>query len=440
MPRKSKPPEPHAWQKSLSRLPRRAELVIEGGKRQLGLYIRENRQTLQPQLALWVQGDSEFVRATRVISPSESADDGITQALEALVEAIAAPMPVPILPTPQPGLPSKVVVNDKALAEAAHDLLAPLGILVEYAAHIPAFEEAFLDLSAALGATGDGPPEPFEWDIDEELLLPLYAAASYWRRAPWDYLGSDLPISIELGSYGPQPGVDTLYAVVLGNAGEVFGVAFYYALEAFERTIRQGMERMARGAAEGAYDVDEDDEIGNMIELMRQAGAPVDDVPPDELRRMVGGMMEAQGLSTVGTAREDQADEEEYLSAIEDNLVVYFDTTEDSDPFYLEWLADRKLKYSSKDTVPSFHRMVEHAGPVNPGRQEVVALTLALESLSDFFSTQRRAIVRRYPPDFIVLPRTGTDRIEHTASVNDPKAGAKRLEVRVSLPAEGYLP
>lgn len=439
--RAPRPPDPAAWKKKLARLPRRAGLVIEGGKRPLSLYIRENRKTVQPQLALWLQANDGFVRGVRVISPAEGGDAGVAEALDVLVQAMTSPTPVPGVfgRGPERGLPEKVLVNEPSLAEAARDLLTPLDVSVEYVERLPAFEDAFQDLSAALGAREDGPPEPFEWDIDEALLPPLYtAAANYWRQAPWEYLGSDLPISVELGRYGPQPGVDTLYAVPLGNAGEVFGVAFYFSLEAFERTMQSGMERMVADVSE---DVGEGDEIDSMIEMMRQMGAPVDEVPPEELRRMVGEMMKAQGLSTGGQGGEVQMNDEEFLSAIEDSMVVYFDTKEESDPFYIEWLTDGKLmKHTTRDAVPSFHRLVERTGPARPGREEVLALTVAVQALSQFFSAKRSAILRRYPPDFIVLPSAATDRIEHIAVVKDPQERGKQLEVRVSLPAEGYLP
>ncbi len=438
MPRTPKPIGRAAWQKTLARLPRRPQLVIVGGTRPLGLYIRENHQTLQPQVAIWLETETEYIRAVQTLSPTVTTEESLNQALEALVAALAHPVPVPRPGAPQPGLPAKVVVNEAALAEAARDLLAPLGIPVEYAEQIPAFDAAFQTMSDALGAREEGPPEPFAWEVDEAVLPPLYAAAaSYWRRAPWEYLGSDLPISIELGRYGPEAGVDTLYAVVLGNGGEVFGVAFYYALAGFERTLQQGLERWEEGEPE-TEDAATSAAIDEMIELLRQEGAPVDDVPPDELRRMVGSMLAAQeGGAEDG---DDPASEEEYLASIEHSLVVYFDTAEDSDPFYREWVADHKLKLPARDAVPSFHRMVEHSGPIRPTRQEVVALTVALDALNAFFSAQRWSILLRYPPGLIVLPRTRTDRIEYVTRVNDPQVRGRKLEVRVSLPAADYTP
>ncbi len=451
----------------LAALPRNSKLVIEGGKRPLGIYIRENKQAVQPQVALWVEAGSGFVRAVQVINPIQSSDDGITEALQSLVECLARPAGTPLalarpLPSPEPGLPEKIVVNDPALAEAAHNLFAPLEIPVEYAEHLPNFEEAFRDMSAALGAKGDGgegPPEPFEWETDEDLLPSLYkAAGSYWRRAPWDYLGSDVPIAIELGQHGPQPGVETLYAVVLGNAGEVFGAAFYYSLEAFERTLQQGEERMEREEAEGAEGaegaIDEqagkaDQRVDELIKMMRQAGAPVDDVPPEALRRMLASMMEAQGLSAEdgeeegagglgsvgGLGEGEPTDEEEYLEAIEDSLLLYFDPEDASDPTYLDWLAGRKLKYASREAVPSFHRLVEHSGPVRPSDQEVKALTLAIEALNQFFSAHRALLDY---PDMGVYPLMMAGRLSYTAHIGEAKAKADRLAVKISLPPEGY--
>lgn len=439
MPKTPKPLGRAAWQKTLARLPRQPHLVIVGGTRPLGLYIRENRQTFQPQIALWLETETEYIRAVQTLAPTLTAEEQLDQALEALVAALTRPAPVPRPDAPQPGLPAKVVVNEAALAEAARDLLAPLGVSVEYADEIPAFDAAFQAMSDALGAREDGPPEPFAWEVDEAVLPPLFAAAaSYWRRAPWAYLGSDLPISVELGPYGPEAGVDTLYAVVLGNGGEVFGVAFYYALAGFERTLEGGLERWEEEEEPEPEDAVTGAAIDEMIELLRQEGAPIDGVPPDELRRMVGSMLAAQEDGAEVEA--DPMDAEEYLASIEHSLVIYFDTAEDSDPFYQEWVADHKLKLAARNAVPSFHRMVEHSGPIRPTRQEVVAMTVALEALNAFFSVQRWSILLRYPPGLIVLPRLETDRIEYVARVPDPQARGQKREVRVRLPAADYTP
>src|SRR5438270_11165707 len=170
----------------LARLPRRSDLVIEGGKRPLGVFIRENDQTIQPQLALWLDAQSGFIRGTAMINPLESTDGGIGEALAALVDAgtnpvvapLAAPerddgaartggkLPVRLQPPP-PGLPARIVVDDAALAEAARTIFTPLDVPVEVSEHLPAFEEAFDSVAPFLGARPDAePPQPFSWEID----------------------------------------------------------------------------------------------------------------------------------------------------------------------------------------------------------------------------------------------------------------------------------
>ena len=130
-------------------LPHRADLILEGGKRAAGIYVREGDQTIGLELALWVDAESGIVRAASApISPLESVDGGLTEALTALVAALAGPFPmlpvggeVELVPTTgrgkrdqearrslaEPALPGLVRVNDEALAAAARDMLAPLG-------------------------------------------------------------------------------------------------------------------------------------------------------------------------------------------------------------------------------------------------------------------------------------------------------------------------
>src|SRR5437879_4661308 len=98
---KSKTPKPGGERgalEQLAKLPRRPELVIEGGKRTVGIYVRENRQSYQPQMALWREADSGFIRAAQVIDPSEADDGGVGDALRVLVNALAAQGPGSLQP------------------------------------------------------------------------------------------------------------------------------------------------------------------------------------------------------------------------------------------------------------------------------------------------------------------------------------------------------
>lgn len=373
----------------LGRLERRPDLVIEGGLRPLGIYVREKGQTLQPQVALWLDAQSGFIRGTRVVEPGAPAGESASEALDALVESLITPVVAPSGPPPPtihlPGgavapprltappaaLPARIRVNDAALAAAARAIFDPLGVAVEQASEMPAFDAAFQEMSLALGANPDpdaGPPEPFSWQIDPALLPPLYAAASrYARRAPWDYMPDHPPLAVTLGEAGPQPGVETLYASIMGGGGQVTGIAFYYSLDDFQQVLQRG--------AEMEPPVYDDAEIDAAITMLRQAGAPIDGLPPDEMREAVAAFLD------MTNGGEGQTVEEQIH---EHSLVFFLEDRDETDPTYIDWLKERGLKVS-RNNVPFFLRTVPGATPHPPNERETRALTLAIDLIERFF-------------------------------------------------------
>jgi hypothetical protein len=303
------------------------------------------------------------------------------------------------------GVPGRVVVNDEALAQAARKFLEPLHVQVDYSAEIPAFDAAFESLAEYMGADGSPePPQPFTWEIDQKLMPPLFnAAANYYKRSPWEYLGDEPPLMVQLGDYGPEEGTRTVYVSVLGGAGAVQGAVIYYSLEAMHRMAERGQELLPGEA-----------EIDEAIEAMRQAGAPIQDVPPDQLRLLVGQMLAEQG--PVG---------EKLAETVEDGLVGFFDPEDERDPTYLDWLEDHKIKYS-KQAVPMFLRIVAGGKAQPPSAREARALTLTFEALSQFFAQNRRMLERG------MFPEEG---LKHQARV---ELGGQPIMVEVSYPPEGY--
>lgn len=432
----------------LQRLPRLNELVIEGGKRPLGVFFRENKQTVQPQIILWIDSANGFIRATQIINPNDTQDGGLNEGLASLVKAMTGPfMALPTSPmlepevtgngkvlsleahratkkngakkeagsqSPQPGLPARIRINDPALAEAAAQMLAPYNIPVEYQETLPAFEEVFAALSEGIGLDDPEaePPVPFEWEIEDESVFPplFKAAASLWRRQPWEYMPGDIPLAVKLDKYGPDPKTKTLYASIMGSGGVVTGAAFYFSAEAYKRTLAQGQSQTI-----------DDEKLDELIEMMRQAGAPVDGVPPEMLREMVGQIAGPElGLDS----------DEEAIMKMEDSLVVYFDDSEEVDPTYLEWLAEHKLKYASREAIPTFHRLVKGSGPRPLNPREVKALTMSLEAINEFFSTYRFMLEEYQSP--------GPGGFQHTSHVGEARSKADRTPVEVNFPAKGY--
>lgn len=426
----------------LSKLPRRPDFVLEGGKRTLGIFIRENKEYVQPQVVLWVDGKNGFVRGVNLIAPSQTKDNGVSEALETLVSAMTGPFMVPPTPTqimpgrgkgkkgenplkPQPGLPGKIVVNDEGLADAVREMLGSLNIAVEVSQEQPAFNEAFQAMSEAMGADETAePPKPFSWDVDATLLPSLFnAVASYTRAAPWRYMGSDVPVMLKLGeNNGPEAGVDSLFACIMGIGGEVTGIAFYYSMEAFERTLAAGQD---------LPEIDLDDpRIDQAIEAMRKGGAPVDNVPTEELRYMVAGIL-AQNLDDEGD--EDDEGEGDFLEKVEDALVLYLEEVDEVDPTYLEWLDERRLKYPSKQAVPFFMRALKGGEVRQPNENEVKSLILALDALTQFCNKNQRTLEQG------LLPEEG---LNFTAQVRGAgekgKTAAQIATVEVTFPPPGF--
>src|SRR5579863_1052327 len=78
----------------LDRLPRVDGLVIEGGMRPLSVFVRENRRTVQPKVAIWLDAASGFIRASRLLASDDlDSDDGVGATLAVLREALTGPFP-----------------------------------------------------------------------------------------------------------------------------------------------------------------------------------------------------------------------------------------------------------------------------------------------------------------------------------------------------------
>jgi len=410
-------------EQALARLPRHPDLVIEGGKREMGIYTRDGDVLVRPHIALWVDAASGFVLATTLINPEQSPDMGVSEALEALLSAIAPsaqpnrpsatgagrlgqPTVFPGLlgPGPAGGLPERVRVADADLAAAVGAVLGPLGVAVEHTAELPAFEAVYQSFAERMGGEDAEPPEPFAWDIDPAVAAPLYkAAARYARRAPWELLLDHPPLAVELGAAGPEPGVETLYASILGAGEEVFGVACYYSDEGYRRTA-------SRGDTVGPSEED----IDMTLALLERTGLPIDTISPGEMRDIVADV--------TGTG----LDEQQLREAMEDCLVLFLEDEEDIDPTYLDWLDARGVTFASRQDVPSINRTMRGGENRLPNAREARAFTLALEGLNGFIS-KHRALLETAD----AAPGTLT----HTTRVGE---GRDRTPVTVTAPAPGF--
>lgn len=436
--------------RALARLKIDPDLILEGGIATLQVWVREDDTLHQPLISLWLDPVRHVIKAHTIVSPSTSTDNGRGEALAALIQACTRPFTLPELPmpstplaltagvntpdlanqivntsamptTPTPALPARIRVNDAQLADTMRTVFEPLGVDIEYAPELPKVNEALTELTEAMGGPQNEPPRPFEWDLSNDALEPLFAAAAaYWRRKPWEYLDDYPPVVIQLGENGPRPDVPALYASILGAAEEVFGVALYYSADALDSLVQRGEEMLPPLEIEDAL-------LDELAQMLQASGVPIEDLSRADLRSFAGELMGAAGLQAP-TA--DQA-----RDMVEDSLTVFFSPASETDPTYLEWIAAHNLKYPSKQGVPSFLSMSkqqEHGRL--PNEREARALTLALDALAHFCKMHRRSL-ESGPGPFITMQKLlGMPETEMPVLDAAPviELGGARIEVPVS--------
>jgi hypothetical protein len=329
-------------------------------------------------VALWLDSANGLVRSYRMLTPEASPAEALTEAVEGLVEALASPS----VTGGAPGLPASVRVDDPALVGRVRALLDPLGVPTELVPSLPLLDEVAASLDTHLGGQpGAPPPQPFTWNVDPALLSALYeAAAAYARRAPWEYMADYPPVGVALGKDGPQGNVRTLYGCVLGAAGMVQGIAFYYSLAGLDRTMDRS-DAMA-AADELREAVVQDTLIDALRAELERSGAPMDRIPPEMLRAAAAELAEEM--------------EAEEGPPMENAVAAYFDTAEDSDPTYLDWLQERGLPLASRNAMPTFVRTRRNGEPRLPTDREVRALTLALQAVNGFLTRFRRRLATHF--------------------------------------------
>jgi hypothetical protein len=360
--------------KRLARLPRHPGTTIVGGRRALQAEVQDGKDRIHPQVVVWMEEESQMMLGTGIVALERSADEGVTEAIEMLVQGLVDAA------DEGAGLPGKIVVTDAALVPGLEASFAPYQVAVEQVESLPLLDRMFAYLLESLGFTAEGePPPPFAWDLPENALAPLYvAAARLWRRAPWSYLLDHPTIAVSLGEHGPAPGIDTLHASILGAAGTVYGVACYTSVEAFEAAAHAGIDLAEH----------ENDLLDEALDFLREHGLPVDQIPQEIVRQMVAPILE----KTI--------DEEGDFDPIhQDALVCYFDDREEIDPTYLSWMQDHNLKPPSRHGVPTFLRTLPEGEPRVLDECEARALTLAIEAICQFCSHFRSRLESEAPAE-----------------------------------------
>lgn len=122
--------------------------------------------------------------------------------------------------------PRTVETHHPDIAAGLEPLLRPLDIRVA-CAPLPGLDRAFASLQKnVLGAEPRGrfsvPQRWAGWGWDSDTIAALFRdMAAYYRTAPWETVADDEVLTLEFGDGR------VWHAVVMGNAGETYGLALY---------------------------------------------------------------------------------------------------------------------------------------------------------------------------------------------------------------------
>lgn len=160
---------------------------------------------------LWVDGTEGVLRAVSIV-PADTGHEAVARTLLQAMQSPQGAMP--------PGRPHKIVLCDREIHFFLRGALQGLDVVVDHAETLPIIDEIFENLQQPDG-TADC-PLPDEWEQALNLL-----AHQIWDKAPWNYLGDDQILKIELNHWD----LDTIYVSVLGMAGLEYGLLLYRSLD-----------------------------------------------------------------------------------------------------------------------------------------------------------------------------------------------------------------
>ena len=140
-----------------------------------------------------------------------------------LVQAMRRPMPG----AGRRRRPRAIYLDNPELVVACTPMLAKLNVGCEYRGLLPTLKDVLLDMEAHLRGGETVPCLVTLPYVTLPLLRHLYElAADFLRAAPWRWMDDRHPLEIRR-----LPNGKPRYAVVMGGAGEVFGLAAYDTLD-----------------------------------------------------------------------------------------------------------------------------------------------------------------------------------------------------------------
>ncbi len=215
------------------RLPRRSDERWQGGLMRLPSWVDEPDGPFRPWAAAWVSRSTGLVHVK--IEPVRDSHDW-TLALDALIEFGL-----------KRGLvecrPAVLEVADEDLGHRVREALGDRDLAIAPAPGLPAVREVL----AAMDEHAQGrrlPPGALDGKgVTVDRMRAFVAAAGrFWEAAPWRHLGDEDLVHVE----APAAARGLAHVVVLGAAGQTFGLGFFDSVKDHEAV----QEARAPGAIE----------------------------------------------------------------------------------------------------------------------------------------------------------------------------------------------
>lgn len=215
-------------QKAPPILPMHRSEVWEVGRRGFDVRVDElERKGERPEILLAVDiKEGSVVLGDAITSKAPAA---------ALADFVQRAMRQPL--TGKPRRPGLIRVASQADANLLAPVLANTEVAVEIVAQLPALDAIQEQMGAMLGGL-DSDYRTRAAQTGAVLNASglqefFHTAETFYRRAIWEMFGDEVLFEITLEP--AQGAVKTVYGVLMGNLGQEFGLALYYALDEFQR-------------------------------------------------------------------------------------------------------------------------------------------------------------------------------------------------------------
>jgi tetratricopeptide (TPR) repeat protein len=208
-------PSPRAKQ-DLRRLPQ-SDIVVQAGLRRLPKWLMDDGEKRLPWVVLMVDPTTELILGTELFIEEPTTNllwDKFLSALELPAAADAS-------------RPSRIVVEPNSLWHSLVPHLEEIGIEFESSGELPFLQSVFEDLVEKM--THAEPPGLLDVPrVKPGAVAGLFdAAAEFYRKAPWRFVGDSHALKIECARFESGP----WYAVIMGQSGITLGLALYEKLE-----------------------------------------------------------------------------------------------------------------------------------------------------------------------------------------------------------------